>query len=160
MAEQKLTDSEKAFIVQQLACFDSPLTVAKAVKDEFGKDISRQLVESHDPTKKAGQSTAKKWKELFQQTRKAFLEDTAEIGISHRSVRLRAIQRMADKAESMGNMVLAASLLEQAAKEMGESYTNRRLHEHSGKDGGPIHTENRTWRDVLRQEDQTEGENS
>ena len=36
MAQAKLTDEVKTFIVQGLACFDSPSVVAKAVKDEFG----------------------------------------------------------------------------------------------------------------------------
>ena len=133
MAKAILTDEVKTYIVQALACFDSPSVVAKAVKIEFGQEISRQLVESHDPTKKAGGSLGAKWKALFEVTRKTFLEDTSQIAISHRAVRLRALQRMAEKAEGQGNMVLAASLMEQAAKEVGDSYTNRR--ELTGKDG-------------------------
>jgi hypothetical protein len=43
---------------------------------------------------------------------------------------------MAEKAEAQGNMVLASSLLEQAAKEMGGAFTNRR--ELTGKDGGAV----------------------
>jgi hypothetical protein len=133
MAKAKLSDEVKTFIVQALACFDSPSIVAANVKKEFGEEISRQLVESHNPTKKAAFGLAAKWRALFEETRKAFLEDTAAIAISHRAVRLRTLQRMAEKAEDKGNMVLTASLLEQAAKEVGESYTNRR--EVTGKDG-------------------------
>ncbi|MQX92772.1 DUF2280 domain-containing protein [Sinorhizobium meliloti] len=36
----------------------------------------------------------------FEETRKTFLEDTATIAISHRAVRLRALQRMADRRRS------------------------------------------------------------
>lgn len=150
MAKPKLSEAVKTFIVQSLACFDSPSVVAASVKREFGVEVSRQLVESYDPNKRAGVSVAPKWKVLFDATRKAFIEDQSEIAISHRSVRLRAIQRMAEKAENQGNMVLAASLMEQAAKEVGDAFTNRR--EHTGKNGGPIQTETRSWRDVLRQE--------
>jgi len=128
----------KAFIVQAVACFDQPSTVADAVKKEFGITVSRQQVESHDPTKVSGRGLAEKWKALFAETRKAFLEDTAEVGISHKAVRLRALERMAQKAESMGNMALAAQLLEQAAKECGGAYTNRVRQELTGKDGAPI----------------------
>lgn len=152
MAKAKLSDGVKTFIVQSLACFDSPSVVAKAVKAEFGIDVSRQLVESHDPNKVAASGLAQKWRALFEETRKTFLEDTAGIAISHRAVRLRALQRMAEKAEGQGNMVLAANLLEQAAKEVGDSYTNRHRLEHTGKDGGPIETEARTWREKLRSE--------
>jgi hypothetical protein len=133
MAKAKLTDEVKTYIVQALACFDSPSVVAAAVKKEFSVEASRQLVESHDPNKKAASGLAPKWRVLFEETRKTFLEDTASIAISHRAVRLRALQRMADKAETQGNMVLASSLLKQAAEEVGGSYTNRR--ELTGKDG-------------------------
>jgi hypothetical protein len=133
MAKAKLSDEVKTYIVQALACFDSPSIVAASVKKEFGVEVSRQLVESHDPNKKAAGGLAPKWKALFEETRKTFLEDTASIAISHRAVRLRALQRMADKAETQGNMVLASSLLKQAAEEVGGSYTNRR--ELTGKDG-------------------------
>lgn len=133
MAEGKLNDAEKAFVVQSLACFDSPSAVAEAVRKEFGKTINRQSIEAYDPTKKAGAKLAKKWRALFEATREAFICDTAEIGISHRSVRLRTLQRLADKAEKTGNMVLVSSLLEHAAKEMGDAFTNRR--EVTGKGG-------------------------
>lgn len=44
----------KAFIVQSLACFDTPSQVVELVKKEFGLSITRQQVESHDPTKANG----------------------------------------------------------------------------------------------------------
>lgn len=138
MAKAKLSDEVKIYIVQALACFDSPSVVSAAVKKDFGLDVSRQLVESHDPNKKAASGLAPKWRVLFEETRKTFLEDTATIAISHRAVRLRALQRMADKAETQGNMVLASSLLKQAAEEVGGAYTNRR--EITGKDGKDLPT--------------------
>lgn len=133
MAKAKLSDELKTYIVQALACFDSPSVVAASVKKEMGIEVSRQLVESHDPNKRAASGLAPKWKALFEETRKTFLEDTATIAISHRAVRLRALQRMSEKAETQGNMVLAASLMKQAAEEVGNAYTNRR--ELTGKDG-------------------------
>lgn len=133
MAKGKLSVEVQTFVVQSLAMFDSPSVVVTAVKKEFGAEITRQAAEGYDPTKKAGANLAAKWRSLFEETRKTFLEDTAGIAISHRAVRLRALQRMAEKAETQGNMVLAASLMKQAAEEMGNAYTNRR--ELTGKDG-------------------------
>lgn len=150
MPKGKLSDTVKTFIVQSLACFDTPSTVTEAVRKEYGETIARQSVEAYDPNKRAGDKLAEKWKVLFELTRKTFLEDTSQIAISHRAVRLRALQRMAEKAETQGNMVLAASLMKQAAEEVGNAYTNRR--ELTGKDGAPIQTENRTWREMLRGE--------
>lgn len=133
MVKPKLTREQQTYVVQALACFDTPSVVVASVKKDFGVTLSPQLVETYDPTKKAGRNVASRWKALFEETRKTFLEDTASIAISHRAVRLRALQRMADKAEGQGNMVLASSLLKQAAEEVGGSYTNRR--ELTGKDG-------------------------
>ena len=129
----KFNDEVKTFIVQSLACFDTPAVVAEAVKKEFGETITRQTVECYDPNKRAGRALSAKWRLLFDETRKAFLDDTSKIGISHRSVRLRALDRMAGRAEERGNMVLAKDLLKQAAEEMGNAFTNRR--ELTGKDG-------------------------
>jgi len=120
-----LQNDVKAFIVQALACFDTPSQVAQAVKEEFGVEISRQLCESHDPTKRAGSNLAAKWVTLFHDTRKRFREDTAEIPIANRSYRLRMLGRLVEKAESSRNARLALQVLEQAAKECGDVYVNR-----------------------------------
>ena len=133
-----LDDDVKAFIVRALACFDTPETVAKAVKAEFGLDVTRQQCEAYDPNKAIAAKLGEKWRVLFEETRKSFLEDTSRIGIAHRAVRLKRLERMADKAENMGAIGLAASLMEQAAKEVGEAYTNKQRHELTGKGGGAI----------------------
>lgn len=128
-----MTDEIKAFVVQGLASFDSPTQVAEAVKAEYGITLTPQAVQAYDPTKYAGRKLAAKWRVYFEQARKAFIEDSSEIPIAHRSTRLRSLQRMAAKAEAKGNFVLAAALNKQAAEEMGNAYTNRR--EFTGKDG-------------------------
>ncbi|MQT83976.1 DUF2280 domain-containing protein [Pseudomonas sp. FSL R10-2964] len=120
-----LKNDVKAFIVQALACFDTPTLVSQNVKQEFDIDVTRQQVEQHDPTKRAGANLAAKWRTLFEDTRKRFREETAEIPIANRAYRLRALGRMAEKAENMKNMALTAQLLEQAAKEVGDVYVNR-----------------------------------
>lgn len=122
-----LSNDVKAFIVQALACFDTPSQVAEAVQREFSITVTRQQVETHDPTKYSGKGLAKRWVTLFEDTRKRFREETADIPIANRAFRLRALGRMAEKAESMKNMALTAQLLEQAAKEVGDVYVNRKL---------------------------------
>lgn len=122
-----LKSDVKAFIVQALACFDTPTQVSQVVKQEFDIDVTRQQVEQHDPTKRAGVNLAAKWVTLFHDTRKRFREETAEIPIANRAYRLRTLGRMAEKAENMKNMALTARLLEQAAKEIGDVYVNRRI---------------------------------
>lgn len=120
-----LADEVKTFIVQALACFDPPSAVVRAVKAEFGETVSPQQVEAYNPERRAGRNLSEEFREVFRVTRERFLEDTAGIGISHRVTRLRTLQRLADRAEAQGNIALAANLVVQAAKEMGDVYTNR-----------------------------------
>ncbi|MFT8234764.1 DUF2280 domain-containing protein [Pseudomonas guariconensis] len=132
-----LTSDVKAFIVQALACFDTPTQVSQAVKQEFDIDVTRQQVEQHDPTKRAGANLAAKWRTLFEDTRKRFREETSEIPIANRAFRLRVLGRMAEKAESMKNMALTAQLLEQAAKEVGDVYVSRQTKNENPHDNVP-----------------------
>ncbi|WP_336352979.1 DUF2280 domain-containing protein [Pseudomonas atacamensis] len=132
-----LKNEVKGFIVQALACFDTPSQVVEQVKQEFGVEISRQLCESHDPTKRAGVNLAGKWVTLFHDTRKRFREETAEIPIANRAYRLRTLGRMAEKAENMKNIALTAQLLEQAAKEVGDVYVNRQTKNENPHDNLP-----------------------
>ena len=122
-----LKNEVKSFIVQALACFDTPSQVVESVKNEFGVVVTRQQVETHDPTKAAGKGLAIRWQTLFHDTRKRFREETADIPIANRAYRLRGLGRMAEKAENMRNLALTAQLYEQAAKEVGDIYVNRRL---------------------------------
>jgi hypothetical protein len=122
-----LKDEVKAFIVQALACFDTPSQVVLSVKERYGLEVSRQQCEAYDPTKYVGRTLALKWKTLFEDTRRRFRDETADIPIANRAFRLRTLGRMAEKAENMKNMALTAQLLEQAAKEVGDVYVNRRL---------------------------------
>ena len=120
-----LKNEVKSFIVQALACFDTPSQVVETVKNEFGVVVTRQQVETHDPTKAAGKGLATRWVTLFHDTRKRFREETADIPIANRAFRLRAMNRFVEKAETMKNIGLAMQILEQAAKETGDMYVNR-----------------------------------
>ncbi|MGE8169042.1 DUF2280 domain-containing protein [Pseudomonas putida] len=122
-----LNTEVKAFIVQALACFDTPAQVAASVREEFGIEVTRQQCESHDPTKRSGKDLAKRWVTLFEDTRARFREETAEIPIANRAYRLRALGRMVEKVEGMRNYGLALQILEQAAKEVGDVYVNRKI---------------------------------
>lgn len=120
-----LKEEIKQYIVQALACYDTPQQVSEQLKEEFGLVVERPQVQSYDPTKVQGRSLSKKYKDLFEATRAKFLEAVSEIPIANQAVRLRSLQRMHDKAMRGGNSVLAASLLEQVAREVGGNFTNK-----------------------------------
>ncbi len=132
-----LNNEVKAFIVQALACFDTPSQVSAAVKEEFKLEVSRQQCEAHDPTKRAGRDLAKRWVTLFHDTRTRFREETADIPIANRAFRLRALGRIVEKAETMRNLALALQVLEQAAKEVGDVYVNRQTKNENPHDNVP-----------------------
>lgn len=130
----------KAAIVQMLACYDSLSIVVEAIQKDHGIKITPQQVESHDPTKVSGKGLAKKWVDLFNATRERFLNEISDIPIANKAYRLRVLDRMATRAEGMKNLALTAEIIEQAAKECGDAYTNKHKFEHSGPNGGAIQT--------------------
>lgn len=125
----------RAFIVQELACFDTPSQIVESVQKEFKVQVTRQQVASHDPTKVAGKGLAQKWVDLFNRTRDRFLNEISDIPIANKAYRLRVLQRMSTTAENMNNIGMTAQLLEQAAKEVGEAYSNKQKVEHTSPDG-------------------------
>lgn len=131
-----LNDDQKLFIVRALACFDAPSQVVESVKQEFGVDVSPQQLQAYNPATKAGARMSQKLKDIFEATRKRFLAEVSDIPVANQAYRLRQLQRMIYESMRRKNIVLAASLLEQAAKESGGMFTNKR--ELSGPGGKPM----------------------
>ena len=96
-------------------------------------EITRQQVESHDPTKVSSKGLAQKWVDICNVTRERFHKDTSDIPISNKAYHLRVVNRMAVNAESMKNFGMTADILEQAAKEVSGIYTSRLNVETAGK---------------------------
>lgn len=130
----------KIFIVQSIACYETPSQVVESVREKFGIDITRQQVESHDPTKVSSKGLAQKWVDVFNATRERFRKETSDIPIANKSYRLRVLDRMAVNAERMKNYGMTADILEQAAKEVGGVYTSRLNVEHADKISGTAQT--------------------
>jgi hypothetical protein len=131
-----LPDQVKTHIVTSLACFDTTKDVIADVKDKFGLVVTHQQVSAYDPATTNGKRLSEKYKELFEETREKFKANVSAIPIANVTVRLRALDKMARKAADSNNAKLAAALMEQAAKEVGGAYTNKR--EVTGKDGQPL----------------------
>lgn len=134
-----LKDEVKQFIVQALACYDTPTQVANAVKEEFGLIVSRQQVACYDPNCYVGRNLSEKWRTVFNDTRSKFRDEVAEIPIASRAFRLRALARMAQQAEGMRNIALAVQVIEQAAKEVGDIYVNKNKAEQNDQPPTPVH---------------------
>src|SRR5882757_11461498 len=102
---QDLPGPVKAFIVQRLAGFDLPSQVVKAVKEEFGIEVSRQRVHFYDPTTRAGRALNEDLKALFFETREKAKQDLDSIPSYHKAVRLQRLDNMITLAIERGNLV-------------------------------------------------------
>lgn len=131
-----LKEPVKIFIVQSLACFDTPQQVADAVKQEYGIEVSRSQCQVYDPTKYSGRNLSKKLKDLFERTRTDFRENIEDIAIANKAFRLRELQKMYD--DSGRNKRAKQNLLKQAYQETDARITRQEI---TGKDGGPIQQE-------------------
>lgn len=138
----KLTHAQKVFIVQRLACFETPLEVSTALKAEYGIEVSKQAVEKYDPTKRAGEQLRKDLRDLFDKRRKRFRDEIDDIPEANKTVRVRDLALAARAFKESRNYIAMADMLERIAKEMGNVHSNRR--ELTGKDGKPMQFEDVT----------------
>lgn len=130
-----LNENVKRYIVQSLACYDTPQQVAESVNEEFNIIVSRQQVSKYDPTKVSGKDLSEKWKTFFEDTREKFRNEISSIPIASQAYRLKQLQNIAQDAIKRKNAMLVTSVLEQAAKEVGGMFTNNRKMEHTSPDG-------------------------
>ena len=129
-----LKEPVKIFIVQALACRDTPQEVAELVKQEFKISIERSQIAAYDPTKISGKNLSKKFVDLFNETRKKFDEGLVDIPIANKHFRLRQYDKLL--AKNSKNVVMSLNILKQAAQDLGGQFTNRQ--ELTGKDGEPL----------------------
>ncbi|AXQ22591.1 DUF2280 domain-containing protein [Acinetobacter wuhouensis] len=128
-----LKEPVKIFIVQSLACRDTPQEVADLVKQEFDLIIERSQVALYDPTKRRGKNLSKKYVLLFEETREKFDSGLIDIPIANKYYRLKEMQKMYD--DSGKNKKTKQSLLKLALQETDGRTTKV---EHTGKDGADL----------------------
>ena len=135
-----LKEPVKIFIVQALACRDTPQEVAEQVLQEFGVKVDRKQCQSYDPTKAAGKNLSKKFINLFNETREKFDAGLIDIPITQKYYRLKQYQKHLEK--NARNTVMSLNIMKQAAQDLGGQFTNKQ--EITGAGGGPLQSENVT----------------
>lgn len=135
-----LKPREKRFVVELLATFTSISDVVEAFAKEFpGRRVDNKQVWEYDLSKPSNRKErGADLVELFDATRKAYLEETSSVRIAHKGWRLRELEDLYLEEKRSKLRKSAKATLEQAAKESGGAYTNR--HELTGKDGAPLPT--------------------
>jgi hypothetical protein len=131
----KLNERQKAYVVRRLAAYDRTHVIARDLAREFGVTITPQTVGQYRPA--SGRRLAQRWKELFAQARAAHLAGTADIGVTHKAVRIRRRERSARDAWDAGRFKDASDILDAIAREIGDAFNERNSHEHSADDGAP-----------------------
>ena len=137
-----LTKTQKVFIVERLALFATKEDVCKEFEEEFGRSISRQGVWIYDAAKPHVRCRmSKELVQIFDDVRARFRAEVEDVPIANKAFRLQTLDKLLRgvmKGDGAGkvNRPLAIEIIERAAKEMGDAYTNRR--EISGPGGGPI----------------------
>lgn len=135
----RLKKSEKVFIVRCLAQFMTPTEVVKDIKKNFNIDVTPQQVEYYDPTKVAGANLPDEFSSIFYEARAQYLAQPIHNIVGAND--LVQLQILSDLLiNKKGNVVLAIKLIDQIQKIVKGHY-ERKL-EITGKDGGPIQTEN------------------
>ena len=117
----KMTDNERHEIVTRLAMYDTATSIREDLLAR-GIDISLQGICHYQP--RAGHRMAKKWVDLFSATRQQWLAAQAAEPIANRNFRLRRLGLIHEKAMRRGDLARAQSALEQAAKEVGNVFSN------------------------------------
>ncbi len=134
----------KVYVVRALAVFNTPTEVIALIKAHYPEDyeslsqnkggLKPQNIECYDPTKRAGKELCDELRTEFEIARKQFLDAPQQIPVANLTYRLERMQRVIDHAGK--NSVLVLTTLEQAAKDVGGVFTNRK--EITGKDGKPL----------------------
>ena len=135
-----LKAKHKTFIVVRLACFKKPTEIQEDFEERYNFKPSLSQISYYNPGNvESSKKLGKKWKKLFKDVRERYSNEISEVPIANQRYRLEKLQRGMEKLQGMKNYKGAAELIEQAAKEVGGAFTNRK--ELTGKDGGPIETD-------------------
>lgn len=111
-----LKEPVKIFIVQSLACFDTPQQVADAVKQRFGIEIDRRQCEAYDPTKTTGKNLSKKLVTLFHKTREDFKKNVYDIPLANKAYRIKELQKIYEDWKN--NRLMKQGVIKQVREEM------------------------------------------
>jgi hypothetical protein len=125
-----LTAEQKLLIVHRLAHWVPPSTVQDELRERYGIDVPFTTIAYYDATG-ADTDLAKKWRDVFRQTRERYLDDMGDVAIAHRKMRIKELLALYEIDKKRGATMSAAQHLKQIAQEMGGQFTNHHVIESS-----------------------------
>jgi hypothetical protein len=122
MAERKLDDIHKRFILERLAAHEKPQSVVDALEAEFKVSISRQAVQCYDPDTFSGRNLAEEYRTYFHECRTHYERAMKRHTMRSFVFRLDKLRRLLDKAmpendDDAVNINQALQVLQQARDE-------------------------------------------
>ncbi|MEX0660493.1 MAG: DUF2280 domain-containing protein [Balneolaceae bacterium] len=121
----RLKKSHKELIVKELACYTPSKEVQQKLRDEYGIEVSASQIAFYNPDNNSSKNLSEVWREQFRHIRNQYKDEVAKHDISAKGYRLGMLQKMFERQYVRGNDVLAAELLERAAKELGGAYEGK-----------------------------------
>jgi hypothetical protein len=125
MPKRILNDEQQIYVVTELARFTTPTQVQGAIKKEWDVEMSLQAIEGYDPTTVQGAKLRPELRTLFYRERALAKKNIDSLGITHVAYRLRELQGVLDRAKSRKNDKMIMDVMQQAAREVGGSFTNK-----------------------------------
>jgi hypothetical protein len=113
----KLTVEQKIFILKAVAHYDGPAKVVVNFKEAYGVELARSHVQMYDPHTNAGRKLPGRWRDMFFEFRKKFIEDASTIGVAQKTFRLRTLD---DMLRQTANPRTKLQILEAAAREAAD----------------------------------------
>lgn len=125
-----LTNEQKEWLVCHYACFWQTERVLDGFKDEFGFRPEPSVAIKYNLNGLTEDEIAQRrktiWIDTHRRARAAFEESVRDIPIASPTFRVQQLNTMFEQAFARKNFMLASKLLEQAAKETGGLFTNKR----------------------------------
>ena len=116
-ARTQLTHEQKVYVVKRLAAYDAPVVIVRGLKEEFGITVRPEVIQHYHPERAHSRTLAQHWKDLFWDTRKSYVDSTADIGADHKPVRIRWRGEMVQETWGAGQHKIANEILDSVAKE-------------------------------------------
>ena len=134
----RLTHEQKVYVVKRLAAYDAPVVIVRGLKEAFGITVRSEVIQHYHPERAHGRTLAQHWKDLFWDTRKSYVDSTADIGADHKPVRIRWRGEMVQETWGAGQHKIANEILDSVAKEAGSGAGNGHGRGHFGLRAIPL----------------------
>jgi hypothetical protein len=125
----RLTDKQKIYVVRRLAAFEKARAIVQDLAREFGVTVSIKAIESYNPCLSTGRHLGERWRALFAEAREEYHKSTAEIGYTHKAVRIQKRASLVDRAEAAGQFKAASDILDAIARDVGDILDKRQTHD-------------------------------